>query len=119
AARAHAAREHGPDTVPAEPRRYERAVANAQEAHEAIRPAGDVFRTPAELARELNRDQLALYDLIFKGTMASQMKDAAGQTVAIELAASTEDATEATFRASGTVITFPGFTLAYASDPDA
>ncbi len=51
AARAHAAREYGPETVPAEPRRYERAVANAQEAHEAIRPAGDVFRTPAELAR--------------------------------------------------------------------
>jgi DNA topoisomerase-1 len=118
AARAHAAREHGPDTVPAEPRRYERAVANAQEAHEAIRPAGDVFRTPAELARELNRDQLALYDLIFKRTIASQMKDAAGQTVSIELAATAADGAEATFRASGTVITFPGFMLAYASDRD-
>ena len=118
AARAHAAREHGPDTVPAEPRRYERAVANAQEAHEAIRPAGDVFRTPAELARELNRDELALYDLIFKRTIASQMKDAAGQTVSIELAATAADGAEATFRASGTVITFPGFMLAYASDRD-
>jgi DNA topoisomerase-1 len=118
AARAHAGREHGPETVPDAPRRYERAVANAQEAHEAIRPAGDVFRTPAELARELNRDELALYDLIFKRTIASQMKDAAGQTVSIELAASTEDETEATFRASGTVITFPGFMLAYASGRD-
>ncbi|HET9288897.1 MAG TPA: type I DNA topoisomerase [Gaiella sp.] len=118
AARAHAAREHGPETVPDEPRRYERAVANAQEAHEAIRPAGDVFRTPAELARELNRDELALYDLIFKRTIASQMKDAAGQTVSIELGATTTDGTDATFRASGTVITFPGFMLAYASGRD-
>ena len=87
AARAHAAREHGPDTVPPQPRRYERAVANAQEAHEAIRPAGDVFRTPAELRAELGRDELALYDLIFKRTVASQMKDASGQTVSIELGA--------------------------------
>lgn len=118
AARAHAAREHGPETVPAEPRRYERAVANAQEAHEAIRPAGDVFRTPAELARELNRDELALYDLVFKRTIASQMKDAAGQTVSIELGATTANGTDATFRASGTVITFPGFMLAYASQRD-
>ncbi len=118
AARAHAAREHGPETVPDEPRRYERAVANAQEAHEAIRPAGDVFRTPAQLARELNRDELALYDLIFKRTIASQMKDAAGQTVSIELGATTTDGTDATFRASGTVITFPGFMLAYASGRD-
>ena len=62
--------------MPAAPRRYERTVTNAQEAHEAIRPAGDVFRTPAEVARELTRDELALYDLIFKRTIASQMKDA-------------------------------------------
>jgi len=118
AARAHASREHGPETVPDEPRRYERAVANAQEAHEAIRPAGDVFRTPAEVARELSRDELALYDLIFKRTIASQMKDAAGQTVSIELGAAAEDGTHATFRASGTVITFPGFMLAYSSGRD-
>ena len=118
AARAHAAREHGPETVPAEPRRYERAVANAQEAHEAIRPAGDVFRTPAQLARELSRDELALYDLIFKRTIASQMKDAAGQTVSIELGATTADGTGTTFRASGTVITFPGFMLAYSAGRD-
>jgi DNA topoisomerase-1 len=118
AARAHAAREHGPETVPAEPRRYERAVANAQEAHEAIRPAGDVFRTPAQLARELSRDELALYDLVFKRTIASQMKDAVGQTVSIELGATTADGTAATFRASGTVITFPGFMLAYSAGRD-
>ena len=118
AARAHAARVYGPETVPAEPRRYERAVANAQEAHEAIRPAGDVFRTPDELRGELSRDEHALYDLIFKRTVASQMKDASGQTVSIELAATATDDRAATFRASGTVITFPGFLKAYESGRD-
>jgi DNA topoisomerase-1 len=118
AARAHAARVYGQDTVPAEPRRYERAVANAQEAHEAIRPAGDVFRTPDELRSELSRDEHALYDLIFKRTVASQMKDASGQTVSIELGATTADDRTVTFRASGTVITFPGFLKAYESGRD-
>ena len=118
AARAHAARVYGAETVPAEPRRYERAVANAQEAHEAIRPAGDVFRTPDEIRGELSRDEHALYDLIFKRTVASQMKDASGQTVSIELAATTTDDRAATFRASGTVITFPGFLKAYESGRD-
>jgi DNA topoisomerase I len=118
AARAHAARVYGEETVPAEPRLYERAVANAQEAHEAIRPAGDVFRTPDELQRELSRDEHALYDLIFKRTVASQMKDASGQTVSIELGATTTDDRVATFRASGTVITFPGFLKAYESGRD-
>ena len=118
AARAHAARTYGPETVPAEPRRYERAVANAQEAHEAIRPAGDVFRTPDELQRELSRDELALYDLIFKRTVASQMKDASGQTVSIELGATAADERPVTFRATGTVITFPGFLRAYEAGRD-
>ena len=118
AARAHAARVYGPETVPAEPRRYERAVANAQEAHEAIRPAGDVFRTPEELRGELSRDELALYDLVFKRTVASQMKDASGQTVSIELSATTAAGVATTFRASGTVITFPGFLKAYESGRD-
>jgi len=118
AARAHAARVYGQETVPAEPRRYERAVANAQEAHEAIRPAGDVFRTPDELRAALSRDELALYDLIFKRTIASQMEDASGQTVSIELGATTDEGVNATFRASGTVITFPGFLKAYESGRD-
>ncbi len=118
AARAHAARVYGPETVPAEPRRYERAVANAQEAHEAIRPAGDVFRTPEELRGELSRDELSLYDLVFKRTVASQMKDASGQTVSIELGATTAAGVATTFRASGTVITFPGFLKAYESGRD-
>ena len=118
AARAHAARAYGPETVPDEPRRYERAVANAQEAHEAIRPAGDVFRSPDEVRGELSRDEHALYDLIFKRTIASQMKDASGKTVSIDLAATTTDGRATTFRASGTVITFPGFLKAYESGRD-
>ena len=118
AARAHAAQAYGPETVPPEARRYQRAVANAQEAHEAIRPAGDAFRTPADLQRELSRDELALYELIFRRTIASQMKDAVGQTVVIELGGTTAAGSEAVFRASGTVITAPGFLLAYESGRD-
>ena len=101
AARTHAAREYGAETVPDKPRLYERAVANAQEAHEAIRPAGDVFRTPKQLAGELSRDELALYELIFKRTVASQMKDASGQTVSIDLGATTtEESTQGSARAA-------------------
>ena len=88
AARAQAAEVYGAETVPAAPRHYARQVANAQEAHEAIRPAGDAFRTPQQRSPgELSRDELALYDLIWKRTIASQMKDAAGQTVSIRLGA--------------------------------
>jgi DNA topoisomerase-1 len=118
AAREHAARTYGAETVPADPRRYERAVANAQEAHEAIRPAGDVFRTPDQVRSEVSRDELRLYDLIFKRTIASQMKDATGHTVSIDLGAVTTDGRRTTFRASGTVITFPGFLKAYESGRD-
>jgi DNA topoisomerase I len=118
AARAHAERAYGAETVPDSPRRYERAVANAQEAHEAIRPAGDVFRTPEEVAGEVSRDELAVYELIFKRTVASQMKDAIGQTVSIQLDGTTPAGTTATFGASGTVITSPGFLLAYESGKD-
>jgi DNA topoisomerase-1 len=118
AARAHAERAYGSETVPDAPRRHERAVANAQEAHEAIRPAGDVFRTPEEIAGEVARDELALYELIFKRTVASQMKDATGQTVSIQLEGATDAGTSATFAASGTVITSPGFLLAYESGTD-
>ena len=118
AARAHAERAYGAETVPDSPRRYERAVANAQEAHEAIRPAGDVFRTPEEIAGEVSRDELALYELIFKRTVASQMKDATGQTVSIQLDGATDAGTTATFGASGTVITHRASCLAYESGKD-
>ena len=78
AARAQAKALYGPEYVPAQPRRYERKVKNAQEAHEAIRPAGETFRTPDEAARALSGDEFRLYDLIWKRTVASQMADATG-----------------------------------------
>ncbi|HEX7627100.1 MAG TPA: type I DNA topoisomerase, partial [Gaiellaceae bacterium] len=87
AARDQARELYGADSVPAEPRRYERKVKNAQEAHEAIRPAGDRFRTPDDVKRELSGDEFKLYDLIWKRTVASQMADARGQTVSVRIAA--------------------------------
>ena len=113
AARAQATELYGAEYVPASPRRYERAVKNAQEAHEAIRPAGDTFRTPAQVERELSRDEHALYDLIWKRTIASQMEDARGQTVSLRLGATSSGGADAEFGASGTVITFRGFLAAY------
>jgi DNA topoisomerase-1 len=118
AARRQAADLYGAETIPPEPRRYERKVKNAQEAHEAIRPAGDTFRTPSGVARELSRDEHALYDLIWKRTIASQMKDASGQTVSIRLGATATTGEDAEFAASGTVITFPGFLRAYEEGRD-
>src|SRR5215217_3350704 len=79
AARTQARELYGPEYVPDQPRRYDRKVKNAQEAHEAIRPAGDTFRTPQQVARELGRDELALYELIWKRTVASQMADVRGK----------------------------------------
>ena len=104
--------------MPAKPRLYGRAVANAQEAHEAIRPAGDTFRTPDKLAGELNRDELALYDLVWKRTLASQMEDARGQTVSLRIGAASADGEDVEFGASGTVITFRGFLAAYEPGKD-
>jgi DNA topoisomerase-1 len=118
AARNQARELYGADYVPAEPRRYERKVKNAQEAHEAIRPAGDAFRTPKQLAGELNRDELALYELIWIRTIASQMKDAAGQTVSLRIAGTSSAGEQAEFGASGTVITFRGFLAAYEEGRD-
>ena len=103
-----------PEYVPDAPRRYERKVKNAQEAHEAIRPAGDAFRTPARSPASCRRDEFALYELIWKRTVASQMADARGQTgdrPARRRPAPT--AADAEFSASGTVITFRGFLAAY------
>ena len=73
--------------MPAQPRRYERKVKNAQEAHEAIRPAGDRFRTPEQVSGRLTGDEYRLYDLIWKRTVASQMADAVGNTVSARLGA--------------------------------
>src|SRR5579862_8826501 len=119
AARNQARDLYGADYVPDAPRRYERKVKNAQEAHEAIRPAGDTFRLPKSLEGELNRDELALYELIWMRTIASQMKDAAGQTVSLRIAGESSNAEAVEFGASGTVITFRGFLAAYEEGRDA
>ena len=118
AARAQAATLYGPEYVPAQPRRYERKVKNAQEAHEAIRPSGDAFRTPQDVARELTRDEHRLYELIWIRTVASQMADAKGQTVSLRIEGRSSGGEVAEFGASGTVITFRGFLAAYEEGRD-
>ncbi|MGH8869206.1 MAG: type I DNA topoisomerase [Actinomycetes bacterium] len=118
AARAQARDMYGPDYVPDVPRTYERKVKNAQEAHEAIRPAGDTFRTPAEVSGELTADEFRLYELIWKRTVASQMTDARGRTVTLRLGATSTTGEDAEFSVSGTVITFRGFLAAYEEGTD-
>jgi DNA topoisomerase-1 len=113
---------YGPEYVPDAPRTYAKKVKNAQEAHEAIRPSGDVFKTPGQLAGQVSGDELRLYELIWQRTVASQMADARGVTASVKLGAVTADGTDAEFSASGKVITFPGFLRAYvegSDDPDA
>ena len=118
AARAQAKALYGEDHVSPLPRTYNRKVKNAQEAHEAIRPAGDSFRTPGQVAGQLSPDELALYDLIWKRTVASQMADAKIATTTLRLGATTSDGVATTFTASGTVVTFPGFLAAYEESRD-
>jgi DNA topoisomerase-1 len=118
AARDQARQLYGADSVPAEPRHYNRKVKNAQEAHEAIRPAGDRFRTPDEVRRELSAEEFNVYDLIWKRTVASQMADARGQTVSVRIAALASDGRSTEFSTAGTVITFRGFLLAYEEGRD-
>jgi DNA topoisomerase-1 len=113
AARAHVRELFGDEYVPDKPRHYGRAVASAQEAHEAIRPAGDTFRTPDQVQRQVSRDEAALYDLIWKRTLSSQMEDARGQTVSLRIGATSATDEDVEFAASGTVITFRGFLAAY------
>ncbi|MDI5969758.1 type I DNA topoisomerase [Streptomyces sp. SL13] len=120
AARAQVTQLYGADYLPDKPRTYTGKVKNAQEAHEAIRPSGDRFRTPAET--RLTGDQFRLYELIWMRTVASQMKDAVGQSVTVKVAGRAADGREAEFSASGKIITFHGFMKAYvegADDPNA
>ena len=122
AARSQVAELYGAAYLPDSPRVYASKVKNAQEAHEAIRPAGDRFRTPEAVARQVNRDEARLYDLIWKRTIASQMTDAVGESVQVRLAARGASGRDAEFGASGKVISFPGFLRAYvegSDDPDA
>lgn len=113
AARSQAADLYGADHVNPTVRVYTSKVKNAQEAHEAIRPAGDVFRTPGEAQGQLIGDDFLLYDLIWKRTVASQMADAKGFTTTITLDATSGSGRHVEFTASGTVITFKGFRAAF------
>ena len=107
AARAQSRELYGDAYVPAEPRVYSRKVKNAQEAHEAIRPAGDSFRTPGELARGLSSEEFRLYELIWQRTLASQMSDAVGTSVSVRLHGESVAGERAEFATSGRTITFP------------
>jgi DNA topoisomerase I len=118
AAREQARELYGAESVPDAPRQYNRKVKNAQEAHEAIRPAGDRFRTPDQVRGQVERDEAALYDLVWKRTIASQMADARGETVSVRVGATASDGTDAEFGTAGTVITFRGFMLAYEEGRD-
>ncbi|MGW7517038.1 type I DNA topoisomerase [Streptomyces sp. NPDC054796] len=116
AARAQVTQLYGADYLPDKPRTYAGKVKNAQEAHEAIRPSGDRFRTPAETG--LTGDQFRLYELIWKRTVASQMKDAVGQSVTVKVGGRSADGRDAEFSATGKIITFHGFLKAYVEGSD-
>jgi DNA topoisomerase-1 len=118
AARTQARDLYGDAYVPAQPRQYNRKVKNAQEAHEAIRPAGDTFRTPGEIAREVDGDDFRLYELIWQRTVASQMADARGTTVTVRINGTAGTGEDVTFASSGRTITFPGFLKAYVETVD-
>jgi DNA topoisomerase-1 len=118
AARRQIAELYGPNNVPPQPRRYTGKVKNAQEAHEAIRPAGDNFRTPGEVANELSTDEFKLYELIWRRTIASQMTDAIGNSVSVRIRAISTAGEEVDFGASGKTITDPGFLRAYVESSD-
>ena len=122
AARTQIGEKYGPAYLPDAPRTYTKKVKNAQEAHEAIRPAGDRFRTPDEVRSQVGSQEHRLYELIWQRTIASQMTDARGESVAVRLAMNATDGRATLFAASGKTITFPGFLRAYvegADDPDA
>jgi DNA topoisomerase I len=114
AARAQARELYGPEYVPDAPRLFTSKVKNAQEAHEAIRPAGDRFRTPAQ--SRLSGDEFRLYELIWKRTVASQMKDATGESVSVRITGTSSAGEEAEFSATGKIIHFHGFLKAYVED---
>ncbi len=119
-ARAEIRKQFGEKYVPASPRIYTAKAKNAQEAHEAIRPAGEAWKTPAQVNQALGSDEARLYELIWKRTLASQMPDATGEQMSVRLTADTSRPTE--FGASGRVIRFPGFLKVYVEsldDPDA
>ncbi len=118
AAREQIGQLYGPEYLPPEPRVYKGKSKNAQEAHEAIRPAGRAFRTPAAVRGDLDEDAFRLYELIWKRTVASQMTDARGLNTRVRLDGQLDDGRTARFAASGTVIQFPGYMRAYVEGSD-
>ena len=118
AARAQATALYGAGSIPQAARHYAGKSKSAQEAHEAIRPSGEQFRTPSEVRSSLTPNEQRLYELIWKRTVASQMIDATGQTATITIASATTSRGVAEFTASGTVITEPGFLQAYEESKD-
>jgi len=118
AARAQARELYGDAYVAPSPRQYTRKVKNAQEAHEAIRPSGETFRTPGEIAREVDGDDFRLYELIWQRTVASQMADARGTTMSVRISGTAATGEEVTFASSGRTITFAGFLKAYVETVD-
>jgi len=120
AARVEATERFGARSVPDKARVWSKQVANAQEAHEAIRPAGERFRSPEDVAREVHPGEARLYELIWRRTVASQMNDATGETVTVRLGAVTASGRDAEFSAAGTVITDRGWMLVeeWRSDDD-
>ena len=116
AARSQVAELYGRDYLPDRPRTYQSKVKNAQEAHEAIRPSGEHFRTPAQTG--LSGDEFRLYELIWMRTVASQMKDAEGRSVSVRLGGAASTGEDVVFNASGRVITFHGFLKAYVEGRD-
>jgi DNA topoisomerase I len=128
AARRQAGELYGEEYVHPTPRQYTRKVKNAQEAHEAIRPAGESFSTPGQLHSALDNDEFRLYELIWQRTVASQMADARGTTLSLRITGTARPAAAApaesdggqrvAFSASGRTITFPGFLSAYVESID-
>ncbi|WP_449619181.1 type I DNA topoisomerase [Pseudonocardia charpentierae] len=118
AARTQARELYGEAYVSPSPRQYTRKVKNAQEAHEAIRPSGETFRTPGQVAREVDGDDFRLYELIWQRTVASQMADARGTTVSVRITGTAGTGEECVFAASGRTITFAGFLKAYVETVD-
>ncbi|WP_432867817.1 type I DNA topoisomerase [Microbispora rosea] len=116
AARSQAIKLYGPAYVPDKPRVYTSKVKNAQEAHEAIRPSGEEFRTPGETG--LSGDMFRLYELIWQRTVASQMKDAVGESVSVKVGGTSSANESVEFSATGRTITFHGFLKAYVEGAD-
>ena len=118
AARNQARQLYGDEYVHPSPRQYTRKVKNAQEAHEAIRPSGDVFQTPGQLHAALDTDEFRLYELIWQRTVASQMADARGTTLSLRINGTATSGEQVVFNASGRTITFAGFLKAYVESLD-